>query len=397
MKEGRTKMNDLRSRLRDIEGFAPPDLWKGITGSEPRQPPSAEPGPTRKFLIAAFAFAIALASVILVARAFGGREPQPTSKPPLTTGAVKARVADRIEVGRATTVAYGAGSVWVSVDPVDSSDRSILRIDPTTDEIVAKIPMPGVPGWEIGGGGLVVAEGSVWVAGRLDGAGSGSDGFITRIDPSTNSVIDTITLKEGDVADVAVDREAIWALIGNPGEPAIVRIDPSSREAVATIPLDGGYGRFIFAIGGSVLAAIAQPPGGPFDGGTLVRIDPTTNRVAGTFDLGTYPSVATGDGTMWAVTDSGLVQIDPDTGQPIDAPANVPCTGDALAAGVGGVWCFDPARDRALTRFNPRTAQVDVAMRPDERTGGSALTTSPGSIWVVNGEQLTRVASEAAG
>lgn len=391
MNEGRAKVNDLKRRLRDIEGYAPPDLWKEITSSGPRAP-RAEPGPARRPLVVAFAFAIALAGVILVARAFGGREPQPTSEPPLTTGPVTARVAYRIDVGPATTVAYGAGSVWVSVDPVDSSDRSLLRIDPATDEIVATIPLPGVPGWETGGGGLVVAEGSVWVAGGLDGAGSGGEGFITRIDPATNRVIDTITLKEGDVADVAVNGEAIWALIrGNPSQPKIVRIDPSSGQAVATIPLDGGYGRSIFAIDGSVLAAIAQPPGGPFDGGTLVRIDPSTNQVAGTLDLGTYPSVATGDGTMWAVTDSGLVQIDLGTGQPTGAPANVPCTGDALAAGAGGVWCFDPARDRALTRFNPQTAQVDVAMRPDDGTGGTALTISPGSIWVVNGEELTRV------
>jgi hypothetical protein len=199
------------------------------------------------------------------------------------------------------------------------------------------------------------------------------------------------------VADVAVNADGIWALIrGNPDQPKIVRIDPSSGQAVATIRLDGGYGRSIFAVDGSVFAAVTQPPGGPFDGGTLVRIDPSTNQVAGTLDLGTYPSAATGDGTMWAVTDTGLVQIDVATGQPTGAAANVPCTGDALAAGAGGVWCFDPARDRALIRFNPQTAHVDVVMRPDEGTGGTALTTSPGSIWVVDGEQLIRVDLEVA-
>jgi streptogramin lyase len=170
-----------------------------------------------------------------------------------------------------------------------------------------------------------------------------------------------------------------------------VRIDPSSDKVVASIPLRGGYGRWIFATGGSVLVALAQPPGGPFDGGTLVRIDTSTNEVSGTFDLGTYPSVAMGDGTIWAMTDNGLVPIDPVTGQPTNSPANVPCTGDALAIGAGGVWCFGGAADRALTRFNPETAQVDVAMEPEEGTGGTPLATSPGSVWVVRGTELVRV------
>jgi hypothetical protein len=104
-----------------------------------------------------------------------------------------------------------------------------------------------------------------------------------------------------------------------------------------------------------------------------------------------------GGGTIWAMTDGGLVQIDPATGQPTGVPAIVPCTGDALAVGAGGVWCFGAAADRALMRFNPETAQVDVAMKPEEGTGGTALATSPGSVWVANGTQLVRVDLDEAG
>ena len=79
------------------------------------------------------------------------------------------------------------------------------------------------------------------------------------------------------------------------------------------------------------------------------------------------------------------------TGQPVGSIAKVPCTGDALAVGAGGVWCFDPATDRAPARFNPRSGQVDVAMQPGEAIGGTALAASPGSIWVLTGNQLVRV------
>jgi streptogramin lyase len=298
-----------------------------------------------------------------------------------------ARVSDRIDVGRATSVAYGAGSVWVGVDPASSSDRAILRIDPQTDRIVATIPTPFVPTWEIGGGGLSVADGSVWVAG-----GDASGGAIVRIDPSTNNVIDTIRLREGRVADVAVDGASAWALItGNPGPPEVVRIDLSTDREVATIPLEGGYGRFIFAEAGSILAAVVQPPGGPFDAGTLVRIDPATNQVADTWGLGTYPSVAAGDGSIWAATSDGLLQIDPATDRPIGSPGGLNCTGDALAVGAGGVWCFGADANRALGRYDPEIRETDIAMRSDQGTGGIALATSPGTVWVVNGSQLTRV------
>jgi len=374
-------MADLRGVLeRAAAGYKPPEdqLERTLARVKRRERRKR----IRAATLALFVAAAGLAGTIVVFRL--GRATTPVAPP----SSMAARVTDTIAVGRATSIAYGADSLWVSINPANSSQRSILRIDPQSDQILATIPVPFVPGWDIGGGGLSVAQGSVWVAGA-----DRSGGAILRVDPSTNAVADTIPLKEGRVADVAVDASAIWALIsGNQGAPEVVRIDPSSDRVVATIRLNGGYGRSIFAIGGSVFVAITQPPGGPFDSGTLVRIDQTTNQVVGTFDLGTYPSVAVGNGMMWAVTaNGGLVQIDPATGQPTRGSATVPCTGDALAVGAGGVWCFGPARERALTRFNPETGEVDVAMRPDQGTGGTALATSPGSVWVVNGEQITRI------
>jgi streptogramin lyase len=378
-------------RLEILDQLEAPDLWPRALRDEPY--PQEPPGPPRRWGTLIVALLVGIAAVGIALFAFSGQRPNvdvpgatESSTAPPSVALPVARVSDRIDVGHATSVAYGAGSVWVSVD-----DGSILRIDAQTDRVIATIPTPVNPGWEVGGGGLSVADGSVWVAGS-----DASGGAVIQIDPSTNSVADTIRLSEGDVADVAVDGATAWALIsGNPGRPQVVRIDLSGDRVLATIPLDGGYGRFIFAEGGAVFAAIAQPRGGPFDTGTLARIDPATNEVVGSLDLGTYPSVAAGDGAIWAVTDQGLVQIDPATGQPNGTGGKIRCTGDALAAGAGGVWCFDPARDRALVRFNPEAGQVDIAMGPGQRTGGVALASSPGSVWVVGGTQLIRVDLEA--
>jgi hypothetical protein len=314
--------------------------------------------------------------------------PTPTGvTSPVSDGPPVAHVVDTIQVGRATSVAYGLDSVWVAVDAASSSDRAILRIDAKSDLILATIHTPVVPGWVVGGGGLVVADGSVWVAGQ-DEAG----GAVVRIDPSTNRVADTIRFDHGDVADVAVDGTTLWALIrGDPGQPEIARVDLLSDKVVATTTLGGGYGRYLFASDGYVVAALAQPPGGPFDDGTLVRIDSSTNQVVWTLHLGAYPSVALGDGTLWAITGGKFTQIDLDVGRPTGIQDDSACSGDALAAGGGGLWCFDPAHDRAVARYNPHSGKVDIAMSADANTGGSALVASTGSIWILRNKEVVRV------
>src|SRR5439155_25953630 len=113
------------------------------------------------------AFVLAVAGIALVVHAFNANAPRSPAASPsgVALSLVTARVADTIEVGRTTSVAYGVGGVWVSIDPPNASDRAILRIDPQSDRVLATIATPVVAGWDVGGGGLVVAQGSVWVAG----------------------------------------------------------------------------------------------------------------------------------------------------------------------------------------------------------------------------------------
>ncbi|MEX0832386.1 MAG: hypothetical protein WD276_00715 [Actinomycetota bacterium] len=308
------------------------------------------------------------------------------SASPSASGATvhdRAHVADTIRVGRATAAAYGMGSVWVSLSAEHGG--SVLRIDPRTTEVREKIAVPVAPDWEVGGGGLVVTLGSVWVGGR----GPGDEGTIARIDGRTNRVADTFTLHEGAVADLAVNEQGIWALLsGSAEETQVVRIDPASGEKVGRIPLVGGEGRFIVSAQDSILAAIRKGPGG----GTLMRIDPATNRVDGTFDLGTYPSLAYGEGEAWVVTGDGLVRIESSTGRPAGATADVFSTGDALAVGSDGVWILNPRKNRAVSRVNPADGEIDLSVRPVKDATPIAIAVAPGSVWVVNYENsLTRI------
>jgi Tol biopolymer transport system component len=83
MHERRTTVNDVKSRLRDIEGYSPPDLWEEIRNGGPRLP-KTDYGPGRRPVVVALALLIALAGVIVVARAFGRLDRKPAAEPAST-------------------------------------------------------------------------------------------------------------------------------------------------------------------------------------------------------------------------------------------------------------------------------------------------------------------------
>ncbi len=157
---------------------------------------------------------------------------------------------------------------------------------------------------------------------------NGSDGTVSRIDPSTDAVIATIDLRgSSDLVwnttyAVAVDGHAAW---------------------VAT---------------------------GPHD---LVRIDPATSEPAAPIDVGRVPvAVAVADGTVWvATTAERALRVEPRTRAiTAEVPVRHPV---AMAAGEGAVWVAD-ARG-SVWCIEPDTAAVAQTIRM--AGGHSAL--SPGT------------------
>jgi streptogramin lyase len=112
------------------------------------------------------------------------------------------RLIDVIPVGTGSFagpswIAHAAGSLWVSVPNLSA----VVRIDPTSDSIIATIHDRGVCGE------LVAAEKAVWVAGG-DGGGGCVPG-VTRISPSSNTVTDTV--RTGGPTDaLAFGAGALW-------------------------------------------------------------------------------------------------------------------------------------------------------------------------------------------
>lgn len=202
---------------------------------------------------------------------------------------VKRVVVQTISVGSSPSgVTIGNGAVWVA----NSLDGTVSRIDPETNSVVQTIPVGTFPV------GIVHAVGSVWVANsgggtitRIDadsgdtktlpiaatelafGAGTvwaseRAANRVSRIDPVTGSVVDTITVGNGPEG-LAFGSRAAWA--ANSLDGTVSRIDPATDSVTATILVGNGA---------TAVAADARSVwvSNQFDG-TLARIDPRTNDV----------------------------------------------------------------------------------------------------------------------
>lgn len=130
----------------------------------------------------------------------------------ILVGAVNAvgappKVQARIAVpGQPIGVAYAEGSAWVA-----SFERNaVVRIDQTTNSVVAEVPVG------IGPIGVTSGAGSVWVA---DWRG----GTVTRVDPAANRAIATIPVggPEGPEG-MAFGAGSVWVV--NSGDGTVSRV-----------------------------------------------------------------------------------------------------------------------------------------------------------------------------
>src|SRR5262245_44460045 len=149
-------------------------------------------------------------------------------------------------------VAEGFGSVWVTVN------GGLIRIDPASGAVAARIDVGGRP-WGVATGG-----GAVWIANETDGT-------VSRIDPATNTVV--------------------WR----------ARLDQDPPPS--TNPVGVAFG------GGSVWAA---------DNGSdkVWRLDPATGAILGVAHVGdSHEFVGFGEGRVWVSSEDGVVgRLDPATG-----------------------------------------------------------------------------------
>lgn len=142
-------------------------------------------------------------------------------------------VVGTMRLANAFSGAYGAGSVWVG------SGNEVVRVDPATNAVTARIPMSGNASVRAFGAG------TVWVD---------LDTKIARVDPATNAIASRIALPETFGREphfVAVDGDRAWITGSSADKSALWRVDVSTNSVTGVVRLDFPAG----SIGGVAVGA----------------------------------------------------------------------------------------------------------------------------------------------
>lgn len=285
---------------------------------------------------------------------------QPTGAPTATSGAPRVetpvtlqdRSAARLEVANPSNMTVGGGFLWVI------SGGSIVRIDPSTSQIVGEPIRPGIQIEDIAFGG-----GALWgttVASGDLGAPSEEDA-VSRIDPQSGEVLATIKVSRGPMS-VAFTPEAVWVVNFGMSGDTVVRIDPQTNQ-LAGDPIQTGRAPLSLALGeGSLWVA-------NHDAHTITRVDLATNQILANITVPSEPHrVAYGEGAVWVANfhvDS-VTRIDPQTNQIVGEPIPMGHPAGNMVAGFGSLWVTSDYRgpvdadpeDVVLVRIDPQTNQA---------------------------------------
>ena len=224
---------------------------------------------------------------------------------------------------RAEAIGSGAGSLWVTATDTDANfdplPGVVKRIDPATGATLATIPVGKSP-WAID-----VSPGAVWVA-------NADSSSVMRIDPSTNQVVATIAIP--NAYGVTVGLGAVWV---SSTDGRVTRIDPATDQIVTTIPTQATGG--LIATGNGAVWVTNR---GDVDlaNGSLSRIDPATNQVVANTPLGSRPDALVISGTnVWIgmLGESTIVRVSATTNAVLNRVA-VSAKVYAIIAGTNVVW-----------------------------------------------------------
>jgi len=282
-------------------------------------------------------------------------------------------------------LAGGGGTAGLSGAPPDS----LAVINPTTNSLVAELPVGSGPA------AVTLGGGSVWVA-------NGGDQTLVRVDPAAKQVVDRIGL--GRIpTQLAYGRGALWvaSAIGDRG--VVSRVDPASRAVVGSSTVRVGAGAQEDAFAPPTPSALAVGSAGVFTNDLHSRLWWLMNGDQGvrTLDLGaahTVDGVAVTADTAWIASgaDDRVLRVDMLTARvvasiPIAAVAQARVASPyAIAIGDGAVWVTDALSD-SVSRIDPAlnavTATIKVGSRP------TRLAIGEGGVWVLNagGGTVTRI------
>lgn len=230
----------------------------------------------------------------------------------------------------------------------------------TSPHVTAKIHVhPGLTG-------EFAAFGSVWALSSFNTA------WLTRIDPSTNSVTGRVFLGWGEVngddpisTPIAADAGSLW--VARYFRNDVLRIDPNRMRITARIPV-GRTPSDVAAVNGAVFVADSHQS-------AISRISPRTNRVVKTIRVGAADDfnggpyqLFTQHHLLWATLPSTrhVVAVDPRTNRVVQRENVRPAQACGyLAPAPDGFWLVDEECSSSAYRYDLTSHRVVASYTPD--------------------------------
>jgi class 3 adenylate cyclase/DNA-binding beta-propeller fold protein YncE len=380
----------LRTEIGPVPSSSAASVWGRSLGA---------PHSNRRLLIAIGAALLGIA-VLAGGTTFALRSANKSSRAPShrATGAGAAAPIGTarapVSVGKEpTTIAAAGGSLWVG----NAGDATLSEINTRSGKLAGK-PLHGLP--------LVAA-----LAGGKDlWAASMFSGVLLRIAPGSRRLTARIHVgkfEEGRYVtfpyDVAVGDNAVWAAVGRQVKKGdtwvtknyrrLVRVDAETQRVVGP-QIDDVGGPIAFG-GGAVWAT-----GFGKLRGSIVRIDPLTNRVVDTVRVDGDPlDIAAGAGAVWVSLKGGtavegrVARIDTRSDAVV---GSVPVDRGtvSLALGKGVLWAasLDSGLVTAISTTTTRplgSVRFAAALPKAYSNTDTAVAVDGGDVWVVNGNDNT--------
>ncbi|MEI7745771.1 MAG: hypothetical protein WCK58_18700, partial [Chloroflexota bacterium] len=286
--------------------------------------------------------------------------PTPSAPPAAVLAGVEDTVSFQLTgdaYANAEGAVFGFGSLWI---PAVGSKGWVIRLDPYLGAVQARIRVGDSPR------SIAIAGDSVWVA---NDAGDASRTFhgantLSRIDPITNKVIDTVKVEVG--GSIAGGFGAIWVpdMQYGTGNGTLAKVDARTGRVVARWPLAGrpvvGCGR-LWVI--QHLVAVQAP-----EVMVLSPVDPATGR-----RLGEWPVIA--EGLLGPLELDGSCRV-------VETVASQPSWSQALATVSAG----SPTDD----------GEDDGAVMPAYATVSARVRLLDGGLWLSD-DYVTHVRIDAGG
>jgi ligand-binding sensor domain-containing protein len=259
-------------------------------------------------------------------------------------------VANTHVVSTGGSMASAFGSVWVA----DIASERLLRLDPRTRAVEARIPLGG-QAW------IGTAAGSVWALTR---------DRVLRIDPSSNRVVKAIP-SPGDGPRLVLEAAgAVW--IAYPDQ--LARVDLRHDAIPLIVPTSRAGFKNLGATSDGRILYVARGDG------RLLRIDPRTGKSLSAVRAPVGWLLGVADGTVFVAGKSGVSAVDAATGRTRwsrDLSANE----GVLRSGT--LWVHASDRRDRLWRLDAETGNVTGSLALPE-FGAASMAAVGEQVWTMS-------------